>query len=119
MTNPKVNPGDKVQVSYETQVNNEGWFFGRDFHGPSFPEVKQYKVEVLEPADNPANDPVGTVASLGATIWVKTASDWRCVTEQWPSVYEEDFNGCTIIGAVPGTPAAQAQEQRQPTEVME
>lgn len=104
--------GDKIRVSYETTIRND---FG-DYTGKYLlkgPSARNRNVELIEPADDPSKDPIGTVRQRGEDVY--TRSDYN---ENYPWVGFDEYSGnehesmrnSEIIGAVPGTPAAEAQK---------
>jgi hypothetical protein len=72
--------------------------------------------EILERADDPSRDLVGTVAEFEDLVWVKTGERvWVEVGD--PDHFRADaaITGRTVTGAVPGTPAAEAQGEPKAT----
>jgi hypothetical protein len=112
MTKPE--PGDKVRVTYEGIYTKYGTVLHSSRLSLGFEIPSGSTVEVLESADDPSKDPVGTVADLssGCPI-VKIGPDqWVTVWPGRPSSKVEVFsNGFVkdrkVIGAAPGTPAAE------------
>lgn len=110
--------GDRVRLSYEG-------VYGGDFGPypsvtlPSGRRVAQLDgeglVEILERANSPRRDPVGTVRSFGEdaiVVWVKTDGGcWWRTPGQGSTKPKPDAGmiGSEVIGAVPGTPAAVAE----------
>jgi hypothetical protein len=78
--------------------------------GPDVYVFEYFDVEILERADDPSRDPVGTVAEFEDLVWVKTG-EWVWVEVGDPDHFRVDaaITGRTVTGAVPGTPAAEAQ----------
>lgn len=101
--------GDTVHVEYDTTVKADGYIPGTDGWckmGPEF--FDNWHITVIRRADSPANDPIGTVATLASDVWVKRATIWSCVTSDHVGRYNGDMTGRVVTGAVPGTPAAEA-----------
>lgn len=73
-------------------------------------------VELVFRFDDPSKDPVGTVRQAPSNTWVvvKSASNaWVPVdANDTKPLLDLDVRGCEVIGAVPGTPAAEAQEPK-------
>lgn len=112
---PKV--GDKVRVAYEGTVVNPG-FGGLHLPGTLDMQCFLADVEILERADDPSKDPVGTVrqstaGSRPGAPYIKTAAPrypWKRLEvwqsgEQLHGNYNESMVGWPIIGVVPGSPA--------------
>jgi hypothetical protein len=102
-------PGDKVRVTYEAT-----WDYPNAFNDYTDPFPEGATVELIERADNPANDLVGTVREhkYDTGVMVKTGGGWRLVGNGWNGDTTWDDTDCSlskVIGAVPGTPAAEAQ----------
>lgn len=119
----EVNEGDRVRVSYEGIVDDvDGNYL--DFGDVGVFDNGTFEVEVLEkakPKDDPASDPVGTVRQgSNGNIYVKTFHreyPWQNLSRASAySDYGQSGNrdnamkGSSIIGVVPGTTAAKAQE---------
>lgn len=111
----EVNEGDRVRVSYEGIVDDvDGNYL--DFGDVGVFDNGTFEVEVLEkakPKDDPASDPVGTVRQ-GTYTWVKTdVNTWRRVADDRYKDSEDLVAGgpSTVIGVVPGSPAAKAEPQ--------
>lgn len=108
MSEVQPQPGDKVRVTYETVVRNDGSYIGRSMLNT--PEALNDTVEVLERADDPSRDEVGTVAELDGDIWVKRAENsWWPIAQEFRHRSNNKMHGRVVTGAVPGTPAAQAR----------
>lgn len=138
--------GDKVRVSFETTVASGApnpyvvWVNVED--GKDGPGrvvcVPTYAVEVLERADDPSKDKVGTQRDVStaddATAGVEHAeignwavrwttdkhSDTPWVWFRWDGpqlLSNETVAGRAVIGAVPGTPAAKARDKANAVEV--
>lgn len=109
-------PGDKVKVTYEAEYREFSPYSGRHGVIPAgatvpHPVPRGATVEVIEKADAPAKDPIGTVRrNATGVVAVKTDSYYRC----WRRVKiggwltASQVADWPIIGAVPGTPAAKA-----------
>jgi hypothetical protein len=106
--------GDKVRVTYDAVVVDpdnglvtlevaEGWF--------DAPPSASF--EVLERADDPSRDEIGTTATTGNRPWVKVDIN-RWVNPSYELSDRSDgwMTGRRVTGAVPGTPAAEAQRDR-------
>lgn len=130
--------GDKVQVSFETTVASGApnpyvvWVNVEDGReGPGrIVCVPTYAVEVLERADDPSRNEVGTIRRLPAQQQAGADSaplgpiavKWDA-NDQHPWVWmrwdgaqllsDETVTGWPVIGAVPGTPAAEAAQREQ------
>lgn len=115
MTQDKPKPGDRVRVSFETVVNYAGNFPGSKMTG--WFDLDNYSVEVIKRADDPAADPIGTVRETNLSVAVKTAAKsypWKMVNRSL-TVDPRNIDGFMnesralgrIIGAMPGTPAAE------------
>lgn len=114
------NEGDRVRVTYEAEYINDAEVLGSS-------GVVVYPlgstVELIERADHPRNDLVGTIREgLRATLplvkiqhdtWVQVSL--RGKTRQDVRTYSDELVGARarrILGAVPGTPAAGAAQER-------
>jgi hypothetical protein len=125
---PKV--GDKIRVTFEGAYEETlGLAAVRRSDGFKIYPGDWGKVEVIERADDPSRDPIGTVrrrpaGTSAGTSYVKTAyptfpwvrldsghagdnGGWRLGGNS-----DGDVIGWPIIGAVPGTPAAVAQAEQ-------
>ena len=119
--------GQKVRVSFDTVVTSEvpdtlyGWLTVRvDAVMPERHSLR-VPVEFIEPIDDPASDPVGTVRRWGGAhtplTMVRMAHPHREFDDlYWCAIDGPTANswngdvvmvGSEIIGAVPGTPAAE------------
>lgn len=120
---PEPRKGDKVRLVIEGEVGSTYASAALGFkNGPVIPGyvVQSAKVEILERADDPSKDPVGTVrrsVSLtytksehagcnGNLPWVRLTGDGNVRTYS-----DGEVVGLPVIGAVPGTPAAEAAEE--------
>lgn len=120
--------GDKVRISFEMVWGRDGYEFRRDVHdaghgivygGKPTYSVETYAepvFEVLERADDPARDPIGTVREEldRSATYVRTAQGWMTVHDPRHTgiemfAYDDLMSRAPIIGVVPGTPAADAQ----------
>lgn len=111
-------PGDRVRVTprwYETTVDETGYYSGKNTVSEGHATV-----ELIERADDPRKDPVGTVRrSPGGTVVVRNAdfdsASWEVFVDgdDNPELYKylshDDVTGWKIVGAVPLTPAAEKQ----------
>lgn len=78
--------------------------------GPDVYALRYWDVEVLERADDPSRDSIGTVAELDGHVWIKRSEQWwQPIPTEVGSRTNSRMTGRTVTGAVPGTPAAQAQ----------
>jgi hypothetical protein len=114
MSTPK--PGDKVRVTYEAVWDQDRGthYWLRDLtDGTTASVPNTATVEVIRPADDPSKDPVGTVRTWHDGPYVRSDLDPRY---PWIPLHRDggnhhrDMIGREIIGAVPGTPAAEAQK---------
>jgi hypothetical protein len=125
----KPQPGDRVRVVYEGEYRRDatdpeewgGIVKATDGKGGLVGVIDGWAVvEVVEPADDPSADPIGTVRRGVAPmeVWIKVNHDrWAYAgttssTAQYGDEYirQTDYRS-DVIGAVPGTPAAEAQRQ--------
>jgi hypothetical protein len=111
----KPQPGDKVRVTIYYTVDPSGHYVGK-----SIADEDYVAVEVLEPADDPSKDPVGTLRREekggGFAVYVKAGSPaggtWVLIHTSEPGVLADRFPdgfvaGFPVVGSVPGTPAAE------------
>lgn len=121
VTNPpgpvtSFHPNDKVRVTLDatySAVAGSYWF------GDKLTNVAT--VELIQAADDPSKDPVGTVRENkgsyegtyallptvdGKETWLHTTVGFR--------VDHKDSTLGPVVGVVPGTPAAEAQDPREP-----
>lgn len=122
---PKPRKGDKVRYTVEGVVTTVGDYLTRieqaDYVGVSVNHDGEHgRLEILERADDPSKDPIGTVR--GADGWIVVRRDTRgspalpwatLVTPEGQRVVnfhasDHAVSGLPVIGAVPGTPAAEA-----------
>jgi hypothetical protein len=107
MSTPK--PGDKVRVTYEAEYQP-----GRSYT-PGNMLCWDLAVEVIEPADDPSKDPIGTVRAHDGHQWVRInfgeyiSCAWVCVDWNVRPRGHYEMQESTVVGAVPGTPAAEAE----------
>lgn len=106
-----LNPKDRVRVTFESDYGDVALAM---WHNR--PLMQFATVEVLERADDPFKDPVGTVRESDGRPYAKKAADhWvligedrdygdRCYDRQMANVHAQ------VIGSVPGTPAAEAEK---------
>lgn len=112
--------GDRVRVTYEGTVCDPTHLGTNlqlltDGMWPIVP--KSARVEILERADDPARDPIGTVREEldRSATYVRTAQGWMTVHDPRHTgiggvfAYDDSVSRAPIIGVVPGTPAADAQ----------
>ena len=112
MSEVRPQPGDKVRVTYEGIAceAKDGWI--KLDTGSVHAGLDSCTVEILERADDPSRDGIGTVATLdGVGVpFVKVRSNrWEGVGGGL-SRHNDDMRGRKVTGAVPGTPAAQARD---------
>lgn len=109
---PSYRPRDKVRVTYDYEVDTHG-----EVNVPILDNLlTNLTVEVIEPADDPSKDPVGTVRKGHTASMVKVRHNlWHSVRDTANvaanvvlSFSDEEVVGYRVIGAVPGTPAAKA-----------
>jgi hypothetical protein len=123
--------GDRVRVTYEAAWDQDRGthYWLRDLtDGTTASVPKTATVELIEPADDPSKDPVGTVRredhGEGFSLWQAFENQhgertWLCT---WSTVrgnrgvhlWDKRLVGQPVIGSVPGTPAAEAQKPRAP-----
>jgi hypothetical protein len=102
-------PGDRVRITYEAEYRN-GWeAVGKD-GTVTYPA--DAVVEVVEPADDPSKSLVGEVRKYhDGTPVALTADDgdwpWSGFGQTFTGRGHKEMEGCPVIGAVPGTPAAE------------
>jgi hypothetical protein len=125
-------PGDRVRITYEAEYRSDWEAVGKD-GTVTYPA--DAVVEVVEPADDPSQSPIGEVRREdhdkpgdppGFSLWQKVVMPtigahpgterqrWLCVLSSAPGnrgeyLDDDDVVGTPVIGAVPGTPAAEAQ----------
>jgi len=112
------NPGDRVRLtalppasgSIESTVDANGQFVGWAAWNHA-----QADVEVIEPADDPSKDLVGTVRRGFTHTYTKIRPDhwvsFRDSNAKPLQHFDDDMKGASeTIGAVPGTPAAEVQK---------
>lgn len=117
---PKV--GDKVRFTIEAEYIRPSANHDVSDHlvlagaGDEYTLPYEAAIEILERADDPKNDPVGTIrAELdGSAVYVKTQDRrWSRVSsrscEGGHSFAENEMGMSKLVGAVPGTPAAVAE----------
>jgi hypothetical protein len=103
-------PGDRVRVTYETEYAQGG------YHLPRGTLFVNHTVELIQAADDPSQDPVGTVREWGGRAFALTYSEdnrfpWVAISVDSGGANGHGvMEGTPIIGAVPGTPAAKAQK---------
>lgn len=112
--------GDKVRVTFEGEYDRRDtagghvvWHDGGKHYTSS-----DATVEVIEPADDPSKDLVGTVRkdANSELIVVRAAVSsgeypWAAITDTISRTHDEVF-GWPVIGVVPDTPAAGAHEPK-------
>lgn len=113
-------PGDKVRVTIEDVVRENG-----TYEGHWRVEDGRASVEIVERADDPSRDPIGQWRAVHGTHLYRKgrkgdSTVWRDVQtgEEFSDDYVRNFPRVQIAvtGAVPGTPAAQAQQGGRDTE---
>lgn len=129
-------PGDKVHVvvhrptEFDATVTSlePGWIHLVDEEGAErsleLPGAYPSEITILERADDPSRDPVGTVRqgqspTDGVTFLpiVKMDSNkWHVVGNPGQEYDDSYVARYTVTGAVPGTPAAQAQREKDDTD---
>lgn len=111
--------GDRVRVTFEAEyvrpsINHEveGHVLNTYEDGCHITVPFTADIELIERADDPSKDPVGTVRKGSGSIAIRTDVEAR-TTMPWlilgnPSDWfrNEQVTGWKVIGAVPGTPAA-------------
>lgn len=110
----KPQPDDLIRVSYEGRYGVLP--SGQEYlSNPGVPNQLFYDgatVEVLERADDPAKDLVGTVRESCGRPYAKKATDhWLLIGEDrdvGDRCYDHQIASARVIGACPGTPAAEA-----------
>ena len=120
MADPKM--GDKIRITFEgvlTDRPNEHFRWSERPEGATVswsPGDSRVSIEILERADDPSKDPVGTIrAELDdSAVYVKTQDRrWTRVSsrscEGGFSFAENEMGMSKVIGAVPGTTAAERQ----------
>jgi hypothetical protein len=100
--------GDRVRVTYEAEwaaPTQVGRYTRRENGYLTVPE--DATVEVIEPADDPSKDLVGTVRDWRGHVYIRSDRD------EWPWVplagrggnSHDCMRDSTVIGFVPGSPA--------------
>jgi hypothetical protein len=140
VTGRKPQKGDLIRVTYEGRYLKDledGWHKVEvaNYAYPMYP--REATVEVLEPADDPSKDLLGTVRredhEAGHSVWqcviVPTNHNWRrweCVWSTAPgnigsflSHETVAASGFPVVGTVPGTPAADLDAERKLDEIPE
>jgi hypothetical protein len=123
MTKPE--PGDKVRVTYEGVYTRYGTVQHPARRFLSFEIPSGSTVEVLESADDPSKDPVGTVRAMGGEehgdlgpVAQKIHDNniqycWAWLRwDGYQFLSSDSMVGRKIIGYVPGTPAEPRGEGR-------
>jgi hypothetical protein len=113
--------GDKIRVTFEAtyagRSRRPGNLFLVDFeceegYSLKYTVPSSATVEVIEPADDPSKDPIGTVrentGALGG-VYVKNSEGWRHLELGFEPVPGSDTLG-PLVGVVPGSPAARVKE---------
>lgn len=70
-----------------------------------------WRVDLTVAVSDLSADPIGTVRGMGDTLqpWAKrNHNEWVCITHD-ETTDDREMAGCPVTGAVPGTPAAEAQ----------
>jgi hypothetical protein len=125
--------GDRVRVTYEAMwddpPNYPGWMvrLGQDTDGNErWADVPQWaSVEVLERADDPGKDVVGTVrdSAYGSAVKLRH-NEWRVARDDKDEIaaaWSDEAvrnGGWPVIGVVPGTPAAEAHATQDAINVL-
>jgi hypothetical protein len=113
-TDRKPQKGDRVRVTYEAAWDQDrgSHYWLRDLTDGSTASVPNTAtVEVVEPADDPSPDPWGTIRTEApdGLLWVKCSNgDWTCLSVCVDDEDDDYVAGFPVTGAVPGTPAAEA-----------
>lgn len=107
----KFNKGDLVRVTYDYEVDVHG-----EVNVPTLDNLlTNLSIELIKRADDPGNDPVGTVrentGGYGGTYAYRPSDSyaepvWRHTVAGF-SVRPSDPTLGSIVGAVPSTPAAE------------
>lgn len=110
-------PGDRVRVTFEGRWTGHSDEIEQDNGRVIAVDTDIETVEIVEPADDPSADPIGAVRRGVAPmeVWIKVNHDrWAYAgttssTAQYGDEYirQTDYRS-DVIGAVPGTPAAEA-----------
>jgi len=107
--------GDLVNVTYQTRFGSTAYWDTKD---------NASVIELVKPVDDPSEDPRGTIREFGLGRYVNIGYEpygpdeigrpWaRLDANGWAS--HESLAGISkVVGAVPGTPAADAQKVREP-----
>jgi hypothetical protein len=123
MSEQPIRKGDKVKLTAKPRVivgeleelTSDG-FLRLDGDVGHIRDPRNWDVEILERADDPGRDPVGTVAEFDDLVWVKTGERvWTVVGDPDHFRVDTAITGRTVTGAVPGTPAADAQGEPKAT----
>jgi hypothetical protein len=110
-------PGDRVRITYEAEYRSDWEAVGKD---GTVIYPADAVVEVVEPADDPSKDPEGTYRRSDSGVVVarldeqdESGVEWvvvfRCGATDRRMYDHREVTGWPVIGAVPGTPAAEAQ----------
>jgi len=122
----KPQPGDRVRVTFEADFvsgddSRHAVVDIADGMGPIRIGIPAWSTfEVLKRADNPSEDPIGTLRredhADGHSIWLSTQDrlgrrGWFCVHSTVVGnlggrVEHDEVAGLPVIGSIPGTPAA-------------
>jgi hypothetical protein len=124
--------GDRVRVTVDAVVKqgsgplSPGFpseVYELDFGGAAEETFSAENLTLVEPADDPSKDPVGTVRKAPNGLVVVRGHvfrpgnlyhpGWLAVTGSSKHTHEQ-VTGWEVIGAVPGTPAWEAQQPREP-----
>lgn len=119
MSDRKPQPGDRVRVAFEAiwdQDRGSHYWLRDEADGTTTSIPAAAMVEVLEPADDPSSDPWGLVrrgpnGAIAIHMHVRRnidgyAQGWR-LTKGSVDMTDDQVVGWEVIGAVPGTPAAE------------
>ena len=124
MSENKPRPKDRVQVSFHAdwvgEQDGQRIVDIADGMGPIHVQIPAWaSVEVLERADGPATDLIGTVRGMGEKRqpWAKrNENEWVCITHD-ETTDDREMETCPVIGVVPSTPAWERQQAGEPFSV--
>lgn len=120
MSEPRYRKGDRVRITREITLNEvDADSLNAGKTRSVLLSLDRSQVELVERADNPANDPIGTVRREdhdgGHSVFVKDTGyhPWVCVFSTASgntggSLGNDEVVGMSVTGTVPGTPAAAA-----------
>lgn len=122
LQNLEQQPGDKVRAGDTVEVTQtlRGKVYGVDSDGFVRYETEHGQfgayaddtvtITVVERADDPSRDLVGTIAELDGEVWIKHEYLWKCFSGCRSARRSDQMRGRKVTGAVTGTPAATAQQ---------